>query len=40
MSSSCDLITVAGGVNDFIQGVPIGERSSTLDTEFYGSENI
>lgn len=39
MSSSCDLITVAGGVNDFIQGVPIGERSSTLDTEFYGAVN-
>ena len=39
MSSSCDLITIAGGVNDFIQGVPIGERSSTLDTEFYGAVN-
>ena len=39
MSSSCDLITVAGGVNDFIQSVPIGERSSTLDTEFYGAVN-
>lgn len=39
MSSSCDLITIAGGVNDFIQSVPIGERSSTLDTEFYGAVN-
>ena len=39
MSSSCDLITIAGGVNDFLQGVPIGERSSTLDTEFYGAVN-
>lgn len=39
MSSSCDLITVAGGVNDFIQSVPIGECSSTLDTEFYGAVN-
>ena len=31
------LITIFGGVNDYIQSVPIGDASSTDNTNFYGA---
>ena len=32
-----DIITIFGGVNDYIQSVPIGDASSTDNTNFYGA---
>ena len=39
LPSSCAMITVFGGVNDFLLGVPLGTSSSTDKSTFYGALN-
>ena len=39
LPSSCAMITVFGGVNDFLLGVPLGSSSSTDKSTFYGALN-
>ena len=36
MSATADLITVFGGINDFLHNVPIGNVDDVVDTTFYG----
>ena len=40
LPSSCAMITVFGGVNDFLLGVPLGSSSSTDKSTFYGALNV
>ena len=40
LPSSCAMITVFGGVNDFLLGVPLGTSSSTDKSTFYGALNV
>ena len=40
LPSSCAMITVFGGVNDFLLGVPLGNSSSTDKSTFYGALNV
>ena len=40
LPSGANLITVFGGVNDFVLGVPLGSSSSTDKSTFYGALNV
>ena len=40
LPSGANLVTVFGGVNDFILGVPLGSPSSTDKSTFYGALNV
>lgn len=35
MSSSCDLVTILAGTNDFAQNLPLGDENSTSEGDFY-----
>ena len=40
MSSTADLITVFGGVNDYLHNIPIGTIDDAETTTFYGALNV
>ena len=40
LPSGANLVTVFGGVNDFLLGVPLGSSSSTDKSTFYGALNV
>ena len=40
LPSGANLVTVFGGVNDFVLGVPLGSSSSTDKSTFYGALNV
>ena len=40
LPSNANLVTVFGGVNDFLLGVPLGSSSSTDKSTFYGALNV
>lgn len=40
MSAAADIITVFGGVNDYLHNVPLGTNASRAKTDFYGALHV
>lgn len=40
LDSDCDVVTIAGGVNDLRNGVPLGLLGDTVNTTFYGALDV